>query len=167
MLLPRHPAYLEDVNEIGVKQHLDREVDGVRLKFSKLSRSKKISEASSCSRRMCTVFSGRSNESRRVMLPVVSSICAAERFLCARGQHNSSMPTDPQLKLAQEARVVVEKTDVRRAGRIDVSRDAGSAEGLTIDKGEIVDLARLKFLVRQAAAPEKVTELQSVLRQRW
>src|ERR1051326_7281033 len=46
----------------------------VKLKFSKEKLSNSVSEESSCSRRIWTVFSGISYVSRMVLLPVVSSI---------------------------------------------------------------------------------------------
>src|ERR1051326_460747 len=50
----------------------------VKLKFSKEKLSNSVSEESSCSRRIWTVFSGISYVSRMVLLPVVSSICEAK-----------------------------------------------------------------------------------------
>ncbi len=60
------------------------------------------------------------------------------------------MSSDTQLQMAQEARVIVKKTDVRGAGRINVSGDAGCAKGLAVDEGEVIDLAWLKLLIRDS-----------------
>ena len=56
------------------------------------------------------------------------------------------MAADAQLEMAQEAGVVVKKTDVGRARRMDVARNGGGAESLAVDQGEVVDLARLQRL---------------------
>ncbi len=81
-----------------------------------------------------------------MILPVVSSICAENVFSVADDKHHRAMSADAQLQMAEEPGVVVEEPDIRRAGRIDISGNIGGAEGLAVDQGKIVDLARLQRL---------------------
>ena len=61
-------------------------------------------------------------------------------------EHDSAMSADAQFEVTEETRVVVKKSDVGRAGWIDIARDIGGAERLAIDQGETVHLGRLSLL---------------------
>jgi len=56
------------------------------------------------------------------------------------------MSADAQFEVTEETRVAVKKSDVGRAGWIDIAGDIGGAERLAIDQGETVHLARLSLL---------------------
>ena len=82
---------------------------------------------------MWTVFSGRSKESRSVILPVVSSIWAENVFSVAEESTTVRWPPMPQLQLTEEARIVMEESDIRRARRIDIAGDTGCAKCLAVN----------------------------------
>ncbi len=77
------------------------------------------------------------------MLPVVSSICAENVFSVLDDSTMRAMTADAQLQMAEEARVVVKKSNVGRARGMNVSGYIGSAESFAVDEREIIDLPRL------------------------
>src|SRR3954447_9391578 len=60
------------------------------------------------------------------------------------------MTAHAQLQLTQEASVVMEEADIWGTCRIDITRDRGGKKSVTVNKGEIVDLARLERLKSNA-----------------
>jgi len=56
------------------------------------------------------------------------------------------MAANAQFEVAEEARIVVEETDIGRARGSDVPGHGGRKESLAVDQREIVDLARLECL---------------------
>lgn len=57
------------------------------------------------------------------------------------------MSVDLELELAEEARVIVEEADIRRAGGRNVAGHGGGQKRLAIDESKVVDLARFQVLV--------------------
>ncbi len=59
------------------------------------------------------------------------------------------MATDAQLELAQKTGIVVKESDVGRSRWMDVARNISCAEGLAVDEGKVIDLARLDRLITE------------------
>ena len=143
VLFPGHAAHLKHVDEVGVEEHLDGKVHGDEVEVFK---AHAVEEDLRRQHLLAAHVDGVLGKIKRIAQGDVAGGQLDLRGKCffgARREHHGAMAADAQLQVAEEAGVVVEETNVRRARRMDVAGDIGSAEGFAVDEGEVVNLPRL------------------------
>src|SRR6266702_2089467 len=141
---------LEHVHKIGIKRQLHRKIDGLQIEvFEREAIEQHVSVQQlftsdvDCVLRQVKGITQRDVAGRELDL---RSKC----FFRVRGQHNRSMPINPQFQLTQKPRVLVKESDIGSSRRSDISSDTGRQECLPVDQCQVIYLARFQRLVRQS-----------------
>ena len=134
MLLASYAADLEDIDEVSIKQDLDREVDRSEVEVFE---GEPVEEDF----RRQQLFAANVDRVLRQIKGITQTDVAGGQFyargkclLRSRRKHHGAMSADAQFQMTKEPRVVVKEANIRRARWINVTRDTGGAEGLSIDQ---------------------------------
>ena len=117
VLLARHAAHLEDVDEVGIEQQFNREVDRRQIEILE---GHAVEENL---RRQQLLAADVDRVLRKVEGIAQRDVAGGQLDLRGKGllrrgrQHHRAMTADAQLEMAEKARVVVEEADVGRARR--------------------------------------------------
>src|SRR5579884_823280 len=147
---PGHAAHLEHVNKIGRVADFNHELDGLQVEIFKRHAVEKHVVGQQL---LAAYVNGVFRQVKRFAQRDVAGgqlDLRCEGFFRAGREHDGAMAADAQLKVAEEARVIVEEADVGSAGRHDVAGDGGGEKRLAVDEREVVDLARFQRLERNA-----------------